>query len=196
MIIKKKKINGALVAACMFLTGLCVLMMFSMQDPLNDELHGVGMGQGIVCGLIACILFQCVDFVKFYQNSSKVGFDIPVNIFIWLFKPYRQKVAGLANTLKSDKGIIKKLFALVIVLLTLPFLLLDLLQITRLNKPIGSLCEKLLLEEQQIAFARRERLKRQLAAAAHVLHLIDGSRRTTPKASDDLVRPADHLTGR
>lgn len=143
MIIRKKKLNGALVAACMFLTGLCVLMMFSMQDSLNDELHGAGMGQGVVFGLIACILFQCVDFVKFYQNNSKIGFDIPVNIFRWLFKPYRQKVAGLANTLKSDKGIIKKLFALVLVLLTLPFLLLDLLQITRLIKPIDSLCEKL-----------------------------------------------------
>lgn len=143
MIIRKKKINGALVAACMFLTGLCVLMMFSMQDPLNDELHGVGMGKGVVYGLIACILFQCIDFVKFYQNNSKIGFDIPVNIFRWLFKPYKQKVAGLANTLKSDKGIIKKLFTLVLVLLTLPFLLLDLLQITRLSKPIDRLCEKL-----------------------------------------------------
>lgn len=143
MIIRKKKINGALVAACMFLTGLCVLMMFSMQDPLNDELHGVGMGQGVVYGLIACILFQCIDFVKFYQNNSKIGFDIPVNIFRWLFKPYKQKVAGLANTLKSDKGIVKKLFALVLVLLTLPFLLFDLLQITRLSKPIDRLCERL-----------------------------------------------------
>lgn len=143
MIIKKKKINGALVAACMFLTGLCVLMMFSMQDPLNDELHGVGMGQGIVCGLIACILFQCVDFVKLYQNNSKVGFDIPLNIFKWFFKPYRQKVAGLASTLKDDGNVLKKFFALLLVALTLPFLLLDLLQITRLSTAIEKACDKL-----------------------------------------------------
>ena len=143
MIIRKKKFNGALVAACMFLTGLCVLMMFSMQDPLNDELNGVGMGKGVVYGLFVCLLFQGVDFVKFYQNNSKVGFDIPINIFRWLFKPYRQKVAGLANTLKSDMGIIKKLFALILVLITLPFLLLDLLQITRLGKAVDQLCEKL-----------------------------------------------------
>lgn len=143
LIIKRKKFSGALVASCMFLTGLCVLMMFSMQDPLNDELHGVGMGEGVVYGLVACVFFQFVDFVKFYQNNSKVGFDIPINIFRWFFKPYRQKVAGLANILKSDKGFIKKLFALVLVLITIPFLLLDLLQITRLSKAVDKLCEKL-----------------------------------------------------
>lgn len=143
LIIKRKKFSGALVASCMFLTGLCVLMMFSMQDPLNDELHGVGMGEGVVYGMVACVFFQFVDFVKFYQNNSKVGFDIPINIFRWFFKPYRQKVAGLANILKSDKGFIKKLFALVLVLITIPFLLLDLLQITRLSKAVDKLCEKL-----------------------------------------------------
>lgn len=143
MIIKKKKFSGALVASCMFLTGLCVLMMFSMQDPLNDELHGAGMGEGVVYGLAACVFFQFVDFVKFYQNNSKVGFDIPINIFRWFFKPYRQKVAGLANILKSDKGFIKKLFALILVLITIPFLFLDLLQITRLSKAVDKLCEKL-----------------------------------------------------
>lgn len=143
MIIKKKKFSGALVASCMFLTGLCVLMMFSMQDPLNDELHGAGMGEGVVYGLLACVFFQFVDFVKFYQNNSNVGFDIPINILRWFFKPYRQKVEGLANILKSDKGFIKKLFALILVLITIPFLLLDLLQITRLSKAVDKLCEKL-----------------------------------------------------
>lgn len=143
MIIKKKKFSGALVASCMFLTGLCVLMMFSMQDPLNDELHGAGMGEGVVYGLAACVFFQFVDFVKFYQNNSKVGFDIPINIFRWFFKPYRQKVTGLASILKSDKGFIKKLFALILVLITIPFLFLDLLQITRLSKAVDKLCEKL-----------------------------------------------------
>ena len=143
MIVRKKRFNGALVASCMFLTGLCVLMMFSMQNPLNDELHGVGMSKGVVYGLIVCLLFQSVDFVKFYQNNSKVCFDIPVNIFRWFFKPYRQKVVGLANTLKSDVGILKKMLAMVLVLLSLPFLLLDLLQITRLGKAVDRLCEKL-----------------------------------------------------
>ena len=143
MIIRKKKFNSALLSSCMFLTGLCVLMMFSMQDPLNDELHGVTMAKGVVTGLVICMFFQSVDFVKFYQNNSKVGFDIPLNAFKWLFKPYRQKVVGLATILKSDASIMKKMFAMVLVVITLPFLLLDLLQITRLNKFTDKLCEKM-----------------------------------------------------
>ena len=143
VIVRKKKLNGALVASCMFLTALCVLMMFSMQDPLNDELHGAGMGKGVVIGLVVCLLFQEVNFVKLYQNNSLVGFDIPLNMFRWLFRPYRQKVAGLAATLKGNAGILRKMFAAVLVLLSLPFLLLDLLQITRLGKVLDRLCEKL-----------------------------------------------------
>lgn len=143
MIIRKKKFNSALLSSCMFLTGLCVLMMFSMQDPLNDELHGVTMAKGVVAGLAICLIFQSVDFVKFYQNNSKVGFDIPLNVFKWLFKPYRQKVVNLATKLKSEASIMKKMVAMVLVVITLPFLLLDLLQITRLSKFIDKLCEKM-----------------------------------------------------
>ncbi len=143
LIVRKKKFNGALVASCMFLSVLCVLMMFSMQDPLNDELNGIVMGKGVVLGLAVCLVFQSVDFVKFYQNNSKLGFDIPLNLFRWLFCPYRQKVAGLANTLKGDANVAKKIWAMILVLLSLPFLLLDLLQITRLGKAVDRLCEKL-----------------------------------------------------
>lgn len=143
MVIRRRKFSGGLFASCMFLTGLCILMMFSMQDPLNDELRGVGMGQGILLGLIICFVFQKIDFVKFYQNKSKFGFDIPLNIFRWFFKPYRQKVYTLATSLKSDASLLRKMFYTVLVLLALPFLLLDLLRITRLSKYIDRICEKL-----------------------------------------------------
>lgn len=143
MVIRKKKFSGILLASCMFLTGLCVLMMFSMQDPLNDELHGVGMGQGVLLGLIVCLIFQEIDFVKFYQNKSKYSFDIPLNVFRWFFKPYRQKVYHLAISLKGDAAIFRKMLDTVLLLFALPFLLLDLLQITRLSKFIDKICEKL-----------------------------------------------------
>lgn len=143
LIVRKKKFNGALVASCMFLSMLCVLMMFSMQDPLNDELNGIVMGKGVVLGLAVCFVLQSVDFVKFYQNKGLLGFDIPLDLFRWLFRPYRQKVAGLASTLKGDANVAKKIWAMVLVLFSLPFLLLDLLQITRLGKAVDRLCDKL-----------------------------------------------------
>lgn len=143
LMIRKKRFNGWLVASCMFLSVLCVLMMFSMQDSLNDELNGIVMGKGVVLGLLVCLALQSVDFVKFYQNNGKLDFDIPLNLFRWLFHPYRQKVAGLANTLKGDANVAKKILAMVLVLFSLPFLLLDLLQINRLGKAVDRLCEKL-----------------------------------------------------
>lgn len=79
----RRNINGGLIGSCMFLTGLSLLMMFSMQDPLNDELNGPVMGQGTVIGLVLCILLQCVDFVRFYQNNYKVRFDAPMSLVRW-----------------------------------------------------------------------------------------------------------------
>lgn len=143
MRIRKKQKNGWLLASGMFLTVLCVLMMFSMQDPLNDELHGVTMGQGVVIGLVVCIALQNVDMVKFYQNKYMVGFDVPLNLLRWLFKPYRKKVAGLAAILKSNAGVFKKMITVLLVMISLPLLILDLLQITRLSNAIERLCEKL-----------------------------------------------------
>lgn len=143
IIIRKKKFNGALVASCMYLTGLCVLMMFSMSDPLNDELNGVVIGKGVVIGLLVCLLFQSVDFVKFYQNKCKAGFDLPIELFRWFFKPYKQKTAGLEAALKSDVSIFKKMLLAFIVLFAHFLSILDLLQITRLSKPVDRLCKKL-----------------------------------------------------
>ena len=107
MMYKKNTSANAIISSVMFLTGLCVLMMFSMTDPLNDELHGVIMAKGVLWGLLVCFLFQRINFVKLYQ--TKDGFDIPLNIFRWTFKPYRQKVVRLTNILKGDAGVLKKM---------------------------------------------------------------------------------------
>ena len=143
ILLRKKPLNGLLVAACMFLTGLCVLMMFSMQDPVNDALIGIDMTKGIVIGVALAMVFQWVDFVKFYQNNCVVGFDVLTEAFRWFFKPFKEKVARLADILKSDCNVVKKIFALLLVVLTLPFILLDVLQLTRLHQPIERLCSKL-----------------------------------------------------
>ena len=143
IIIRKKELNGLLVAACMFLTGLCVLMMFSMQDPVNDALIGVDMTKGVIIGVVVAIVFQWVDFVKFYQNNCAVGFDVLTEAFRWLFKPFKEKVARLAAILKSDCNVLKKVFALLLVVVTLPFILLDWLQITRLHERVDRFCAKL-----------------------------------------------------
>ena len=64
---------GIIMACCMFLSGLCVLMMFSMQDPLNDELRGMTMKDGVLFGAIIVFVFQFVDFQMLY-NLGKIPF--------------------------------------------------------------------------------------------------------------------------
>lgn len=140
---RKKPLNGLLVSTCMFLTGLCVLVMFSMQDPVNDALIGVDMTKGVIIGVVVAVAFQWVDFVKFYQNNCAVGFDVLTEALRWLFKPFKEKVARLAAILKSDCNVLKKICALLLVILTLPFILLDWLQITRLHERVDRFCAKL-----------------------------------------------------
>ena len=133
-----------MLAACMFLSTLSVLMMFSMQDPLNDEMKGISMGQGVIVGVLACLLFQGVDFIKFYQNNCFLGYDIPMEVFCWFFKPYRQKTAGLTEILINESaGKLKKIFAIILIVLSSPLLLLDILRITQLNGIINKICKKL-----------------------------------------------------
>jgi len=138
--IRAKKLDGVLIASGMFLTGLCVIMMYSLSDPLNDEMKGTIMAIGVIIGLAIILLLQFVDFIKLYQNKN---FDIPMRFFCWLFEPFRQKITPLAETMKGNSGALKKLWALMLVVISLPTLLLDLLQITRLSGAIERFSKKL-----------------------------------------------------
>ena len=67
--------SGLIIACCMFLSGLSVLMMFSMVDPVNDELRGWDMTIGIMIGVGVAIVLQFFDVVKRY-NRRKSFFTI------------------------------------------------------------------------------------------------------------------------
>lgn len=136
--------DGTIIALMMALTGICLVMMFSMNDPLNDKLIGVDMAQGVLAGVFVMLLLQTVDFKAFYQDRSFIPFDIPAALIKWFFKPYRLKVARQTKVL-SDASLnsVRKLFALLPIVLCLPFLILDLLQLTRLYPKIDSLFARL-----------------------------------------------------
>lgn len=134
---RKKGADSGLIPIMMMLTGMCVLMMFSINNPLNDRLYGVEMAQGVLGGIVVIGLFQLIDFTKFYQDRLKVGFDFPLALIAWFFKPFRRKVRYCAETLGSKKsGVIGKLLSLAIVVMCLPLLLLDLICLTRLSDSI------------------------------------------------------------
>lgn len=143
MVLRKKRFDPVIIAAAMLLTGFCVLMMFSIQNPLTEELRGVEMATGVLMGLAVVIAAQFIDFVKFYQNRYPLDFDIVVSSFRWLFLPFKRKVAYLAEVLKGYYPWYKKTGALLLLVLCLPFGILNLLQIHRLNGIVEKLCRKL-----------------------------------------------------
>lgn len=136
--------DGSLISIMMALTGICLLMMFSMNDPLNDKMIGVDMAQGVIAGIFVMILLQAVDFKAFYQDRSRIPFDIPAAFIKWIFKPYRMKVEGQTEILTdSSAGVARKIWALVPIFLCLPFLLLDPIQVTRLYPKVDALFARL-----------------------------------------------------
>lgn len=141
---KKRRIDISLIAILMTLTGLCLLTMFSLNDPLTDKLLGVDMAKGIIAGVFIIYLLQSVDFKKFYQNQFKIGFDIPLEIVKWLFKPFKKKVSYLTDILSNRTAPFPfKLLALICILCCIPFLLLDILRITLLCPFISRAIERL-----------------------------------------------------
>lgn len=141
---RKRRVDLGLLSILMTLTGICMLTMFSLNDPLTDKLLGVDMAQGIIAGVICIGLLQLVDFKEFYQNRMKIGFDIPLEIFKWIFKPFRKKVAYLTNVLSNrSKSVPAKLLALLFIVLCLPFLVLDLIRLTSLSEKLDKAIDRL-----------------------------------------------------
>ena len=64
-------LSGLIMACCMLLSGLCVLMMFSMVDPVNDELKGWDMAIGIMSGVGLTIILLFFDFVKRFNQETR-----------------------------------------------------------------------------------------------------------------------------
>lgn len=141
---KKYQINRGILSILMLLTGFCLLTMFSINNPLTDKLLGIDTAQGIIAGIIAIILILNIDFVKFYQGKLGIAFDVPIECIKWIFKPFSLKIKYLTATLSDKKSnVFFKIIILLIILLCLPFLLLDLIRLTKISDKVNNLLDKL-----------------------------------------------------
>lgn len=142
--IRKKPIDNTILSILMTLTGLCLLIMFSLNDPLTDKLLGVDMAQGIIAGVALIAILQNVNFKKLYQNQSLIDFDIPVECVKWIFKPFKIKVAYLTRILSNrSNNVLMKCLALFGIVICLPMLILDLVKITSLSKIVSTSLDRL-----------------------------------------------------
>ena len=78
----------------MTLTGISVLMMFAIQDPLRDTLRGTQTVQGVLLGLLALLVMSQIKVAEFFSiKSEKIqlfNFTLQKPAFItkswtWLF---------------------------------------------------------------------------------------------------------------
>lgn len=142
--VRKRPMDNVILSILMTLTGICLLTMFSLNDPLTDKLLGVDMAQGIISGVVIIALLHSVNFKNFYRNRLKLEFDIPLECLKWIFKPFKNKVSYLTNTLTNrSKNVLSKLIALLFIIVCLPMLFLDLIKITSLNNYISLKLDKL-----------------------------------------------------
>jgi len=140
---RKRNFDPILIATAMFLTGLCVIVMYAIQNPLTEELRGTEMASGVLIGVLVIALLQLVDFVKLYQDKAKLDFDIPLAVLRWLFLPFKQKVSWLAPVLSGSAQWYKKLGAMLLLICCLPFAVFNIPVISKINKPILRLIDRL-----------------------------------------------------
>lgn len=142
--VRRNPINETILAILMSLTGLCLLTMFSLNDPLTDKLLGADMAQGIIAGVVLIAILLNVNFKKLYQNQALIDFDIPLECIKWIFKPFKHKVSYLTRILSSrDSNVFLKCISLCGIVICLPMLILDLIRVTSLNKIVSRFLEKL-----------------------------------------------------
>ena len=140
---RKRNFDPILIATAMFLTGLCVIVMYAIQNPLTEELRGTEMASGVLIGVLVIALLQLVDFVRLYQDKAKLDFDIPLVVLRWLFLPFKQKVSWLAPVLSGSAPWYKKLGAMLLLVCCLPFAVFNIPVISKINKPILRLIDRL-----------------------------------------------------
>ena len=127
----KRNFDSVLIATAMFLTGLCVIVMFAIHNPLTENLEGVVMAKGVIGGIVVVALLQLVDFVKLYQNQYRFGFDLPIELTKWSFSSFAEQTKWSRSTIRSNVVWYKKVLAAmalfvttIVDILLLPFRLL------------------------------------------------------------------------
>lgn len=140
---KGRMFDKTLFALLILLTGLSIILHFSINDPLVDTLLGVEMAEGVFVGIPLIGILSFFNVKKFYRDGYKMGFDFPLDMISWLFKPYKKKIAPLNKVLRGTSGPFLKCISLLGIGVCLPLLLLDVLQITRLSPVVERLLERL-----------------------------------------------------
>ena len=94
---RKKKVDYRIPLILMFLTGIDILCMCSIADPLTDSLLAKEMVRGTVAGLVLMACFTLMDWERFFYRgigNGGVEFDFVLQFIRFLERPFPEKVAS------------------------------------------------------------------------------------------------------
>ena len=110
----RKAPDPLLLPILMMLSGIGVLMMYSVTNPLSDKLLGNDMAAGAVAGAILIGVISQIDFALFFgsryqwfgwfrsknkiQTHSFIQFDFVMQWLNWLAKPFPEKIRSTGVT--------------------------------------------------------------------------------------------------
>lgn len=66
--LRKKEPDVFMLPLLLLLTGISILLLFSIQNPLTDTLHAAQALQGVVVGLVGFVAFALIDIRKLYTR--------------------------------------------------------------------------------------------------------------------------------
>ncbi|GAB6120546.1 FtsW/RodA/SpoVE family cell cycle protein [Dysgonomonas termitidis] len=100
LIARKKEADPLILPLLMTLTGICLVIMYAIHDPLTDKMLGEDMAKGIIAGVILMALCSEVNFLKFVNSQSGIKtkrkrITIPFDLFLTcLRKVLRFHISG------------------------------------------------------------------------------------------------------
>lgn len=97
------RLDPVMASCLMALTGLSLMLMFGINDPLTEPLLGAETAQGIIVGVVLAALLQTVNVLKFFRNGYRIPFDVlerPLNRVLDFFcLPYTKGIGYLCMAL-------------------------------------------------------------------------------------------------
>lgn len=89
----------SIISCLAFLTCISLIMMYSMTDPLTDDLKGHDTAIGIEVGIVTIALLFFADIISFYQDKAKISFDSLSNKYSFIPNGFSYVLIALLLTL-------------------------------------------------------------------------------------------------
>jgi len=129
LVIRKKKTDQFFLPLIMTLSGICLLTMHSIHNPLTDKMLGDDMAQGILWGIVLIGALSEIDFVTFFNSNYRflgkfgglrsIHFDIVRLLVIRFAGIFGKKIKNWVSKLPEGGGYL--ILAFLLTLLLFPF---------------------------------------------------------------------------